>query len=217
MDRNYGGLFIFWDRLFGTFQEEQEDEPAVFGIRGALKSWSPVKALTHVYIDMARDSWGTARWSDKLRVWVARTGWRPADVALHSPSEKTDLSHFKRYDPKVGWLVSVYCLFQLMSVGLLLDGMQGGEFAYWHGVVGWATLLATTVTTALWLEDRSANTLQLWELLRLGAMGLLLLYFWSAGVSVSALAPAFIYAGLNVLFLVFLLRPQPVHNSEAAS
>lgn len=217
MDCNYGGLFILWDRLFGTFQEEQEDEPAVFGIRGALKSWSPVKALTHVYIDMVQDSWRTVRWRDKLRVWVARTGWRPADVALYSPREKADLSHFKPYDPKVGRRVSAYCFFQLVSVALLLDAMQGAEFAYWHGVAGWATLLATAVTTALWLEDRSANTLQQWERLRLGAVGLLLLYFWSNGVGGIALAPAFIYAALNVVFLMILLRPQPLRNSEAVS
>jgi sterol desaturase/sphingolipid hydroxylase (fatty acid hydroxylase superfamily) len=70
IDRNYGGLFILWDRLFGTFQEELDGEPVVFGIRGPLKSWNPVKALTHVYVDMFQDSWRTARWQDKLRVWV---------------------------------------------------------------------------------------------------------------------------------------------------
>ena len=81
MDRNYGGLFIIWDRLFGTFQEELDEEPVVYGIRGPLKSWSPVKALTHIYVDMAKDSWYTRNWRDKCKVWVSRTGWRPADVA----------------------------------------------------------------------------------------------------------------------------------------
>ena len=85
LDRNYGGLFIIWDRLFGTFREEQDDEPVVFGIRGPLHSWNPVRALTHIYVDMARDSWAASRWQDKLKVWVARTGWRPADVAATLP------------------------------------------------------------------------------------------------------------------------------------
>ena len=124
MDRNYGGLFILWDRLFGTFQEELAEEPVVFGIRGPLQSWSPVKALTHIYVDMAQDSWRTARWRDKLRVWVARTGWRPADVAAQYPREKNDLSHFERYDPKVPTRVSVYGFFQLVSVVLLLNFME---------------------------------------------------------------------------------------------
>lgn len=212
MDRNYGGLFILWDRLFGTFQEELEDEPVVFGIRGPLKSWSPVKALTHIYVDMARDSWGTARWRDKLRVWVARTGWRPADMALQHPQEKADLSHFERYDPKVPLVVSIYSFFQLLSVVLLLNVMEGAELAYWHGAAGWAILLATTVTTALWLEGRPAASLLRWELLRLGAMGLLVLQSTSTGLSASALAPAAIYAALNLVFLVLLARPQPASD-----
>ena len=217
MDCNYGGLFIIWDRLFGTFQEERKDEPAVFGIRGALKSWSPVKALTHVYVDMAQDSRDTALWRDKLRVWVARTGWRPADVALENPRAKTDLSDFKRYDPKMSRSVSLYCFFQLVAVVLLLGAMQSAELAYWHGVAGWSMLLATAVTTALWMEGEVASGLQYWELLRLGALGLLLLLFWSRGVSLSALSPALVYAGLNAAFLLFWLRPQPLRQSKVAS
>ena len=58
---NYGFNLSWWDRLFGTFQEELEEEPVIFGIRGAIRSWNPVKALTHIYVDMAQDSWRTAR------------------------------------------------------------------------------------------------------------------------------------------------------------
>lgn len=41
IDRNYGGILILWDRLFGTFQEERDDEPVVFGVRKPLASWNP--------------------------------------------------------------------------------------------------------------------------------------------------------------------------------
>ncbi len=118
MDRNYGGLFILWDRLFGTFQEELDSEPVVFGIRGPLKSWNPVKALTHVYVDIARDSWHTARWRDKLGVWFARTGWRPADVAQRFPREKNNLDDFERFDPDVPVAQSRYVLAQFVLVAL---------------------------------------------------------------------------------------------------
>jgi alkylglycerol monooxygenase len=91
------GMFILWDRLFGTFQEELDEDPPVYGIRGALHSWNPLRALTHIYADMFRDSWNTRRWRDKLRVWVARTGWRPDDVAASDPRPKTDLAHFRTF------------------------------------------------------------------------------------------------------------------------
>ena len=129
MDRNYGGILIFWDRIFGTFQEELESEPPGEGIRGALKSWKPVKALTPIYVDMFRDSWHTARWRDKLRVWVGRTGWRPADVAQRYPREKTGLEQFRKFDPAVPPLVGLYAFAQLVAAVLLLDFMQKTELA----------------------------------------------------------------------------------------
>ena len=49
VDKNYGGVFIIWDRLFGTFQDELAEEPAVYGLRKPLNSWNPLWANTHVY------------------------------------------------------------------------------------------------------------------------------------------------------------------------
>jgi hypothetical protein len=44
MDRNYGGVFIIWDRLFGSFQEEDDNEPVIFGVTTPLASWNPMWA-----------------------------------------------------------------------------------------------------------------------------------------------------------------------------
>tara|TARA_R110002124_G_scaffold14338_4_gene64036 strand:+ start:5244 stop:6479 length:1236 start_codon:yes stop_codon:yes gene_type:complete len=205
MDRNYGGLFILWDRLFGTFQEEQDDEPVVYGIRGPLKSWNPIKALTHVYVDMAKDSWHTKNWSDKLRVWVSRTGWRPDDVALKFPREKADLSTFERYDPRIPGQVAAYCFFQLIAVVLLLNFMESTTLSYWQGFSGWAILLATTVVTAMWMEGRPAASVLKWDVLRLGAIGLLLVAS-NPGLGTGLLFWAFVYGLLNALFLSQLVR-----------
>jgi alkylglycerol monooxygenase len=204
IDRNYGGLFILWDRLFGTFQEELDEESVIYGIRGALKSWNPAKALTHIYLDMARDSWHTARWRDKLRVWIARTGWRPADVAARYPRDKTDLSHFDKYDPQVPAAVSVYGLFQLVAVIALLSFMQRAELSYWGGFALWAMLLATTAVTALWLEGRPTRYLVRWEWLRLGAWAVLLAVGWHGDVAAWVLAAGVGYLVLNLTVLSLL-------------
>ena len=88
IDRNYGGVFIIWDRLFGTFQEELDHEPVIFGLRSSLKSWNPIYANVQVYAQLWRDSWHTKKWSDKWRVWLGRTGWRPVDVSQTFPIVK---------------------------------------------------------------------------------------------------------------------------------
>ncbi|HEY2190471.1 MAG TPA: sterol desaturase family protein, partial [Caldimonas sp.] len=57
LDRNYGGVFIVWYRLFGTYAEEDRAEPCVYGTRAPLRSWNPLWANLQVYAELARDAW----------------------------------------------------------------------------------------------------------------------------------------------------------------
>lgn len=99
LDKNYGGILILWDRLFGTFEEEDDRDPCVYGTRGPLRSWNPVWANLQIYCELAKDSWRAERWADKLRVWVKPPGWRPADVAARYPKPAFDIAQATRYDP----------------------------------------------------------------------------------------------------------------------
>ena len=74
LDKNYGGILIVWDRLFGTFVEEDDAEPCVYGTRSPLRSWNPVWANLQVYRDLVLDSWRARSWADKLRVWLDAAG-----------------------------------------------------------------------------------------------------------------------------------------------
>jgi alkylglycerol monooxygenase len=99
LDRNYGGIFIFWDRLFGSYAEEDDAEPPVYGTRAPLRSWNPLRANLQVYAALAQDSWRAAHWGDKLRVWFKPPGWRPVDVALKYPKPPFELSQVQAFDP----------------------------------------------------------------------------------------------------------------------
>lgn len=123
IDRNYGGVFILWDRLFGSFQEELDEEPPIYGIRKALKSWNPLWANVHVYSQLFKDSWHAKRWQDKLLIWFKRTGWRPADVELNYPLSRVDLTKFKKFDISLSLTNKFYSLIQyslIVFIGLLL-------------------------------------------------------------------------------------------------
>ena len=85
LDKNYGGILILWDRLFGSFPDEDDGEPCVYGTRSPLNSWDPLWANAEVYTALLHDSWHARRWGDKLRVWFKPPGWRPADVAARFP------------------------------------------------------------------------------------------------------------------------------------
>jgi sterol desaturase/sphingolipid hydroxylase (fatty acid hydroxylase superfamily) len=117
LDRNYVGVFAIWDRMFGTFQEEVDEEPCIYGIRGQLKSWNPVWANLHYYAAMARDSWHAGSWADKVRVWFAPPGWRPADVAARFPKQAYDPTRdFVKYDPARPLALSLYVLAQFTAL-----------------------------------------------------------------------------------------------------
>lgn len=219
LDCNYGGVFILWDRLFGTFQEELDSDPPVYGIRGALHSWNPLRALTHIYADMARDSWHARRWQDKLYVWFARTGWRPADVAESRPRPKTELASFQRYDPSIGPGTRAYAVFQLVAVVVLLAYLQAGfVHSYAQGAVLTLIMLATTVTTAFWLDGREPVLCQWADCLRVVllavCLGVINLQRQEAG---AFLLLAWAYLLINAVWSAWLSRDPLLVPSQASS
>jgi alkylglycerol monooxygenase len=120
LDRNYGGVLVLWDRLFGSFREE--DEPCVYGTRAPLQSWDPLWSNLEVYWALARDSWHARSWADKLRVWIKPPGWRLADVAARFPREPFKLEHVERFHPPMTRAMAWFALgqFALLLAGVLL-------------------------------------------------------------------------------------------------
>jgi alkylglycerol monooxygenase len=108
IDRNYGGVFILWDRLFGTFQDERADVPCVYGITTGLKSWNPLWANLHFWLDTAKLAWRTRSWGDKLRIWFKPPAWMPADI---DPHKKID-PNSPKFDPPASGYVRAYTFAQ---------------------------------------------------------------------------------------------------------
>mgnify|MGYP001421444279 CR=1 FL=1 len=107
LDANYGGVFIFWDRLFGTFIDERADLKPIYGTVKPLKSFNPFWANFEVFYQMIFDSYHTEKLSDKIKVWFSPPNWRPEDVSKNFPIEKNDLSSFEKYDPQAAGALNV--------------------------------------------------------------------------------------------------------------
>lgn len=73
IDRNHGSILIVWDRLFGTFQ--REDERVVYGLTTNIGTFNPAKVATHEYRDIVRDVAGSTSWRDRLSFVVRGPGW----------------------------------------------------------------------------------------------------------------------------------------------
>ena len=165
IDKNYGGFFILWDRLFGTYKPQDSRVPIDYGITRGLNSWNPLWANLHVYADMVRDTIKTPRLRDKLRVWYGRTAYVPPGV------DKPPVQPGNHYDPPAGRALKVYAGVQfagLVAVGLAMT--YGGDRLGAQGLVLlYAYLLASLVILGWLLEAGTPG----WEWLRL--LGSLLL------------------------------------------
>jgi sterol desaturase/sphingolipid hydroxylase (fatty acid hydroxylase superfamily) len=73
IDRNHGSILIIWDRLFGTF--EREDERVVYGLTKNINSYRPTRIASHEYADIVRDVAGSRTWRDRLSFVLRGPGW----------------------------------------------------------------------------------------------------------------------------------------------
>jgi alkylglycerol monooxygenase len=157
LDKNYVGVFLLWDHLLGSFQEELDREPPIYGIRGQLRSWNPVWANLHYYWAMAKDAWHARSWRDKLRVWFAPPGWRPADVAQRFPKPEYDPRRdFSRFDPQRSTSHSLYALVQVTALIAADDHFLAvlPKQAGWLNALYFVWILVSLVTLGGILENR---------------------------------------------------------------
>ncbi len=126
MDKNYGQIFIFWDKWFGTFQQELKEVPPVYGVTRPVRTWNPIKInFLHMWL-LFKDAWHTQNFKDKLRVFYKPTGWRPADVAEKYPVYKIeDVYDFEKYDTPYSKSFLVWTWVQTIVLLLLVSYLFG--------------------------------------------------------------------------------------------
>jgi alkylglycerol monooxygenase len=175
LDRNYGGVLIIWDRLFGTFVEEDERDPPVYGTRAPLRSWNPLWANLEVYWATTRDMWHARRWRDKLLVWVKPPGWRPAEVSERFPRPAFALAR-ERFEPPMSRALTFYCLLQfalLLAMATHFLALSGtADLIELLGYAGYL-LVSLCVLGALMEGRRGAIWLEALRALATGTLPLL--------------------------------------------
>ena len=192
IDRNYGGVFIVWDRLFGTFQDELPEEPVIFGLSKPLKSWNPLWANIHVYWRLMLDCWYTPGLLNKLSLPFRRPGWRAPGHTSNCQSKRIPAAKTEKFDPQINHFGRIYIFAQfLVTTGLALYTLiNAPEWDYQKTVWMVAFLTYSMCAHGFWLEGRTFSTLH--ELLRLGGAALLL----------SLLQPT---AGYQLLYSAYLI------------
>lgn len=201
IDKNHGGVFIVWDRLFGTFADETE--AVRYGVTTPVRTFDPLRLQFSWWRLLWADTVATRSWWDKLRLWWMPTGWRPADVCerpwpqmgadkfdcpSHSGLRWYAFVQFVQINAltlvylasvrQAGWLLPLLLgpliLFGCVSLGWLFEGRR--ELLRWEAI-RLALLAAFALVWGLWLAPAQ------W-LFGLGLVGLcvvsLLWLFWLA-------------------------------------
>ncbi|MBL88526.1 MAG: hypothetical protein CMD80_03455 [Gammaproteobacteria bacterium] len=110
IDANYGGVFIIWDRMFGTYIAEKPEIKPVYGTATPLNSWNPIWANFQVFSIMVKDTIKTKSWKDKIKVWFSQTYWRPDDCI----EEKNPDDFYKKFNPEIGSDIKIFSFFQML-------------------------------------------------------------------------------------------------------
>jgi alkylglycerol monooxygenase len=112
IDKNHAGSLIIWDKMFGTFQKEEEE--VYYGITTPLASWNPVWANVHYWNEL----WCTAKKAnnigDKFMVFVKPPGWFPASLGGFKLAPEIDAANYKKFDTIYSKNVVAYVIFQFL-------------------------------------------------------------------------------------------------------
>ncbi|MBT8220881.1 MAG: sterol desaturase family protein [Bacteroidia bacterium] len=124
LDKNLGAIFCTWDRMFGTFQEELDDIPCVYGVKRQPMTWNPFKInFQHLWL-LITDAWRAQSYWDKLRIWFMPTGWRPQDVSVNYPVEIVeDPYSMVKYAPKISDQIKAWSWFQFAVMQIFVAHM----------------------------------------------------------------------------------------------
>ena len=121
MDKNHSQIFIFWDKLFGTFQEELETVPPVFGITRPANTWNPIRInFQHLWL-LISDAWRAENWKDRLTIWFKPTGWRPENFEEKYPVTKiSNVYSFNKYGTQHSNILMYWSTIQMfVTLGLV--------------------------------------------------------------------------------------------------
>ena len=121
IDKNLSAIFCIWDRVFGTFQEELDHEPPVYGVLKPVNTWNPLLINFQHAFNVIQDAYHTSSFKDKLRIWFMPTGWRPSDIIDKFPRPiTTDHYNREKYSPNYSFFMKSTAIFHFVLINFLL-------------------------------------------------------------------------------------------------
>lgn len=120
IDKNYAGVLIIWDRIFGTF--EAENEVVVYGLTHQLNSWNPIYTQTSHWLYILSTIWNTKGFTKKLSYLLKGPGWEPGKPRLGLKKDIPDVKFpVKKFNNHVKGLLNIYCVLHFVLTLILYE------------------------------------------------------------------------------------------------
>lgn len=202
IDRNHAGVFIIWDKMFGTFQPEEEHP--VYGITTPVKAWDAVTSHVRPFQNLIRDWQMVHEWKYKLQLLFMKPGWLPQAYGGYRAPQEVSPESYLKFETKVGksmnWYLLIHFLLILAGTTYFLFGLSAfsdSEKILLTLIISWSIM-----STGLLFEGKPWT---LWfEVIRLIVGGCLVAFFMMKNaVNMPGL---FVLATIVVVSLFWLFR-----------
>lgn len=202
LDKNFGEFLIIWDRIFGTYAEEEEK--VVYGMYNPPNTWNPININFHYYMLLWKDAVAAPRWIDKFRIWFMPLTWRPAGLPPKPALKEVTAKNQVRLSTKMFPSAKPYLILQMcLSVVLMMfiidpkspwsnEERWVGSLLLWHSIVNWSGImearswlfgselirLLITLIFLIWISTSLFSAINLlWVVISVCCAGWVLLFF----------------------------------------
>jgi len=121
LDKNYAGVLIIWDRMFGTFEAERDDVDIVYGLVDQPQFWNPAKHQIFYYGKVIEKARSMSNWKDFFFSFVKGPGWFPGTKRLGDITFVAENPVREKYDPTVSSLLHLYTISHFLLSFLAID------------------------------------------------------------------------------------------------
>ena len=112
IDSNYGGVFIIWDRFFGTFVDEDQNNKIIYGTKLQLRSWNPVWANLQVYYEIIKSLSKKSNVTDFFKILYKPPGWNFDKQSTINTKQKKE--NLEKYNPYISSTCKKYITLQFI-------------------------------------------------------------------------------------------------------
>ncbi len=201
LDKNYGGMFIIYDRMFGTFQEEEEE--VVYGTTTPLNSWNPAWANVQYFVDLFHQAKPAKTLKDKINIFLKPPGWRPDYLGGMDYPKEVNNDNYHKFEFSYPAQLNPYVLFQFLVLIVATTyylSVVGHSVLGWKSIVSAAYILFSVSIFGLLFEKRKpAFWAEFVRLLAFPALIVLLPLHFSWVIA------AMLISGVSVLWLLYIL------------